>query len=76
MADILVRNLDDETARRLKEKAKAKGVSVNETIREAITAYVKPGKEEAWARIDAIRKKIGRIKGDSTQDIRDDRDSR
>lgn len=76
MADILVRNLDDETARRLKEKAKAKGVSVNETIREAITAYVKPSKEEAWARIDAIRKKIGRIKGDSTQDIRDDRDSR
>lgn len=76
MADILVRNLDDETARRLKEKAKAKGVSVNETIHEAITAYVKPGKEEAWARIDAIRKKIGRTKGDSTQDIRDDRDSR
>ena len=29
MVDILVRNVDEETARRLKEKAKAKGTSVN-----------------------------------------------
>jgi plasmid stability protein len=76
MADILIRNLDNETKRRLKEKAKAKGASVNETAREAIKAYVKPSKEEAWAAVDAIRKKIGKISGDSTQDIREDRDSR
>lgn len=76
MADILVRNLDDDIARRLKEKAKANGTSVNETAQKALAAYVKPSKEEAWAAIDAIRKKIGPIKGDSTQDIRDDRDSR
>lgn len=75
MADILIRNLDDEVARRLKEKAKAKGTSVNETAREAIAAYVKPSKEEAWAAIDAIRKKIGPIKGDSVKDIREDRDN-
>jgi plasmid stability protein len=76
MADILIRNLDNETKRRLKEMAKAKGASVNETAREAIKAYVKPSKEEAWAAVDAIRKKIGKISGDSTQDIREDRDSR
>jgi plasmid stability protein len=76
MADILIRNLDNETKRRLKEMAKAKGASVNETVREAIKAYVKPSKEEAWAAVDAIRKKIGKISGDSTQDIREDRDSR
>jgi plasmid stability protein len=76
MADILVRNLDDDIARRLKEKAKANGTSVNETARQLIAQGLKPSKEEAWAAIDAIRKKIGRIKGDSTQDIRDDRDSR
>ena len=76
MVDILVRNIDEATARRLKEKAAAKGTSVNETVREAIAAYVKPDKAEAWAKADAIRKKIGKVSGDSTADIREDRDSR
>ncbi|HTT48528.1 MAG TPA: ribbon-helix-helix protein, CopG family [Pseudolabrys sp.] len=76
MVDILVRNVDEETARRLKEKAKAKGASVSETAREALKAAVKPSKEEAWAAADAIRKKIGKVSGDSTKDIREDRDSR
>ena len=75
MVDILVRNVDAETARRLKEKAKAKGASVSDTAREALKAAVKPSKEEAWAAADAFRKKIGRISGDSTADIREDRDS-
>ena len=75
MADILIRNLDDDIARRLKEKAKANGASVNETAREAIKAYVKPSKAEAWAEIDRIRAKIGKISGDSTADIREDRDN-
>jgi len=75
MADILIRNLDDDIARRLKEKAKARGASVNETAREAIKAYVKPSKEEAWAEVDRIRKKIGKVSGDSTADIREDRDN-
>ncbi|HEY2758541.1 MAG TPA: ribbon-helix-helix protein, CopG family [Pseudolabrys sp.] len=75
MVDILVRNVDEDTARRLKEKAKAKGASLSDTAREALTSYVKPSKEEAWAAIDAIRKKIGPIKGDSVNDIREDRDN-
>jgi plasmid stability protein len=33
MTDILVRNVDKETARKLKEKAKAKGTSLSETAR-------------------------------------------
>jgi plasmid stability protein len=76
MVDILVRNVDEATAKRLKEKAKAKGTSVNETARAALDAYVKPDKAEAWARVDAIRKKIGKVSGDSTADIRKDRDTR
>lgn len=76
MVDILVRNIDAETARRLKEKAAASGASVNETARKAIAAYVTPDKAEVWARVDAIRKKIGKVSGDSTADIREDRDSR
>jgi plasmid stability protein len=76
MVDILVRNVDAETARRLKEKAKTKGASVSDTAREMLKTAVKPSKEEAWAAADAIRKKIGRVSGDSTKDIREDRDSR
>jgi plasmid stability protein len=75
MVDILVRNVDEETARRLKEKAKAKGASVSETAREMIRSGVKPSKEEAWAAVDAFRKKIGPITGDSVADIREDRDN-
>jgi len=75
MADILVRNLDEETARRLKEKAKAKGASVSDTVREMIKEGLRPTKAEAWAAAEAFRKKIGLIKGDSVADIREDRDN-
>ena len=75
MVDILVRNVDKDTARRLKAKAAAKGASLSEAAREALTAYVKPDKAEAWAEIDRIRKKIGKVSGDSTTDIRADRDN-
>ncbi len=75
MVDILVRNVDEDIARRLKEKAKAKGASLNETAREALTNFVKPSKQEAWAACDAIRKKIGKVSGDSTQIIREWRDN-
>jgi hypothetical protein len=37
---------------------------------------VKPDKPELWAKADAIRKKIGKVSGDSTADIREDRDNR
>jgi plasmid stability protein len=76
MTDILVRNVDKEVARRLKEKAKAKGASLSETAREALAAYVKPSKEEAWAAADALRKKIGKVSGDSTKIIREWRDNK
>jgi plasmid stability protein len=76
MVDILIRNVDEDAARRLKDKAKAKGVSLNEIAREALAAYVKADKAEAWAAIDAIREKIGNVSSDSTKDIREDRDNR
>ena len=77
MADILIRNLDEDIARRLKEKAKAKGVSVNETAREAIKAYVKPSRpdrSEVIAKITTLRDSIGPVPGDSTAVIRRMRD--
>jgi plasmid stability protein len=76
VVDILVRNVDKETAARLKARAKAAGKSISETAREALSIYVKPSNEEAWAAVDRIRAKIGKVSGDSTADIREDRDSR
>jgi plasmid stability protein len=76
MADILIRNIDEDTARRLKEKAKTNGASVNETARQLLTQGLKPNKEEAWAAADAIRKKIGKVTGDSTDIIREWRDNK
>jgi plasmid stability protein len=79
MVDILVRNVDDDTAARLKKKAKAAGKSVNDLAREALVNAAKPGKEEAWAQADRIREKIrarlGHDLSDSTADIRADRDN-
>ena len=75
MVDILVRNVDEETARRLKEKAKAKGASVSETAREALTAYVKPSRAELIKELDRIRSKSRYSGVDSTALIREDRDN-
>lgn len=76
MVDILIRNVDEDVAARLKQKAKAAGKSVNETAREALTAYVKPDKAEVWAEIDRIRAMSRPSNVDSTDLIREDRDTR
>jgi len=75
MVDILVRNVDAATAAELKKKAKAQGKSVNDLAREALKAAAKPGKEEAWAEIDRIRRMSPYSKVDSTDLIREDRDN-
>ena len=75
MVDILVRNLDKETARRLKEKAKAKGASLSETAREALAAYVKPSRAELIKELDRIRSMSPCSDIDSTDLIRADRDN-
>ena len=76
MVDILVRNVDELTAKRLKEKAKAKGASVSETAREMLKAAVAADKTALWAEADRIRAKIGKVSGDSTADIREWRDNK
>jgi plasmid stability protein len=80
MVDILIRNVDDNTAKRLKSKAKAAGKSLNELAREVLHNAAKPTKEEAWAEADRLRAKIrarlDRDLPDSTPGIREDRDTR
>ncbi len=76
MVDILVRNVDADTAARLKEKAKAAGKSVNDLAREALRAAARPNKEELWAKADQLRTKIGKVSEDSTDIIREWRDNK
>ena len=80
MVDILVRNVADATAARLKRKAKAAGKSVNDIAREALDVAARPSKQEIWAEADRIRArtraKVGHDLTDSTIGIREDRDNR
>jgi antitoxin FitA len=75
MVDILVRNVDEQVAARLKRKAKASGKSVSETAREALTAFVEPGKAELIDEMRRIRTMSPYSEVDSTALIREDRDN-
>jgi plasmid stability protein len=75
MVDILVRNVDESVAKRLKEKAAAKGTSLSDTAREALSAFVKPSKTELVKELDRIRAMSPYSAMDSTDLIREDRDN-
>jgi plasmid stability protein len=75
VVDILVRNIDEATAAQLKKKAKSAGKSLNDFARGALRAAAGPSKDEAWSEVDYIRKKIGKVSGDSTAIIREWRDN-
>jgi hypothetical protein len=75
MADILVRNVDQQVAARLKRRAKAAGKSVSETAREALAAFVEPSKAELIEEMRRIRAMSPYSPVDSTALIREDRDS-
>jgi plasmid stability protein len=76
MVDILIRDVDADTAQRLKEKAARRGSSLSETAREALTAYVKPSRQELVEEARRIRAMSPYSTIDSTALIRKDRDSR
>jgi plasmid stability protein len=76
MPDLLVRNINPKDYERLRRRAKARGTSLGQTARELLSAQLKPATDEVWAEIDRIRERIGPVPGDSTKDIREDRDGR
>ena len=75
MPDLLVRDLDADVYERLRKAADAQGKSLAQTARELLSEKLMPPKEEIWAEIDRIRARIGKVSGDSTADIREDRDN-
>ena len=75
MKQMLVRNIDEETAERFKARAQSEGKSAEQVLRDLIARYAGPTRAEVFAEIDALRKRIGPVAGDSTDLIREDRDN-
>ena len=76
MAQILIRNLDDELVGRLKKRAKGHGRSLQAEAKR-ILEEAAPDYEAVWRRIDRFRNKLkrsGRTFSDSAELIREDRD--
>lgn len=75
MGQIIVRNLDDTVIERLKARAAAGNTSLEQTVRDILTAAAKRDREELLAKLDAIRAMSPPSTLDSTALIREDRDN-
>jgi len=74
MATIIVRNLDDEVAERLKLQARLRGTSVEQEARRVLTEGTKLSRKEIAAEAAAIRAQQPRSSVRSVDLIREDRD--
>ena len=75
MAQVLIRNLDDEVVRRLKERAAAKGHSLEQELRTILAGAARLNEEEFLRRAEELRAQQGdRSQTDSAVLIREDRD--
>jgi antitoxin FitA len=77
MGQVIVRNLDDAVIAAHKQRAKSRGVSLEQQLRDVLAETAKPSREELIAdlrRIRAMTPKGTRI--DSVDLIREDRDTR
>jgi plasmid stability protein len=81
MGQIIVRNLDDDVIARLKERALKANQSLEQTVRDILSAAAKPSRADALAEADRIREAIRARHGgsnvvlDPTELIREDRDN-
>jgi plasmid stability protein len=78
MGQIIVRKLDDAIIKRLKQRAKSQGVSLEEVVRRVLSEAVKPNKAELLKELDRIRAMSPPITKPpfGWQLIREDRDKR
>ncbi len=78
MADMLIRNVSDRVRERLKREAERHGRSVQSEANEALEDWVARREredQEWWDKVDALRRRIGPVPGNSADDIREDRDT-
>ena len=77
MAQVIVRNLDEEVVSSLKFKADLHGHSLEQELREILKRAAELTTEEKLALVDRIRAMTPkRLETDSTDLIREDRDTR
>jgi antitoxin FitA len=79
MAQLLVREIPEETVAALKKRAKKNGRSAEAEHRAILQDALKPAGEDKWKEIDRLRNELaesGRTFTDSTEFIRHDRDTR
>ena len=76
MAQILVRNLEDDVVDALKRRAKARGVSLEQEVRDVLAEATRPTPDELFALCDRIRAMTpaGVDQSDSAALIREDRE--
>jgi plasmid stability protein len=77
MAQVIVRNLDEQVVSSLKFKADLHGHSLEQELRDILKRAAELTTEEKLALVDRIRaQQKRRLEDDSTDLIREDRDSR
>lgn len=76
MAQLIVRNLDEDLVRLLKQRAAAKGVSVEAEHRKILEEVLMPSSEDFWAMARKLQQTSRPQKTDSTDLIREERDRR
>lgn len=74
MATIIIRNLDDEVAERLRLQARLRGVSVEQEARRVLAEGTRPSRAEIAARAAAIRARQRPHRSRSVDLIREDRE--
>ena len=75
MAQVVIRNIDEDAMRRLKSRAARKGVSLERELRTILTAAAHADRTGFAERAAEFRRKlVGRRHSDSTRLIRQDRD--
>ena len=74
MATLLIRNLDDAIAERLRAQARRKGISVEEEVRRIITHSTMLTQDEVLRSVDEIRARSKPTAVRSADLIREDRD--
>ena len=77
MAQLLIRNLEDDTIQKLKTRARSHGRSLQKEVKLIIEEAAQQDFVEAWNAIDRFRSRLersGKVFSDSAELVREDRD--
>lgn len=77
MAELKIRDVSDSTVAFFRQRAMAKGISLEEELRQTLTETQMESRRQILAELDAFREGLGRKYGimpDSTPGIRAERD--